>query len=89
MFASRLMRISSSSASSRLVSFAPHVRDVFALIFRGDFAELDQLLGLRIKGRRINQRRADPERARFHFLADELAHLLELLRRRLLCPQSQ
>ena len=67
----------------QLVPFAPHVRDVFALIFRGDFAELDQLLGLGVKRRRINQRRADPERARFHFLADQLAHLLELLRRRL------
>ena len=67
----------------QLISFAAHVRDVFALIFRGDLAELDQLLGLRIKRRRINQRRADPERARFHFLADELAHFIELLRRRL------
>ncbi len=67
----------------QLVPFAPHVRNVFALILRGDLAELDQLLGLRVKRRRINQRRADPERARFHFLADKLAHLLELFRSRL------
>ena len=64
------------------------MRNVFALIFRGDLAQLDQLLGLRIKRRRINKRRADPERARFHFLADELAHLLKLLRSRLLVLEA-
>ena len=67
----------------QLVPFAPHVRNVFALIFRRDFAQLDQLLGLGVKRRRINQRGADPERARFHLLPDELPHLLELFRRRL------
>ena len=73
----------------QLIPFAAHVRDVFALIFRGDLAQLDQLFGFRIKRRRINQRSADPERARFHFLAHELAHLVELLRRRLLCLRSR
>src|SRR5206468_10981125 len=32
--------------------------------------------------RSINQRRADAERACFHFFAHDLAHLVELLRRR-------
>ena len=66
----------------QLISFAAHVRDVFALVFGRDFAQLDQLLGLRVERRRINERCADAERARLHFLAHELAHLLELLRRR-------
>ena len=59
------------------------MRDVFALVFRGDLAKLDQLLGLRVKGGWINQRSANPQRARFHFLAHQLAHLVELFRRRL------
>ena len=62
------------------VSFAAHVRDIFALIFRRHFAQLDQLIGFRIKRRRINQRCADAKRACFHFLTNEFAHLIELLR---------
>ncbi len=42
-------------------------------------ATLDQLLGPGVKGRRINQRRTDAERAGFHFLPDELAHFIQLL----------
>jgi hypothetical protein len=38
----------------QLISFAPHVRDVFALILCRDFAQLDQLFGFRVKGRRID-----------------------------------
>jgi hypothetical protein len=64
------------------IPFAAHVRDVFALIFGRDFAQLDQLIGLGIKSRRINERGADAERSGLHFLADKFAHLVELLRRR-------
>ena len=66
----------------QLVSLAPHVRNIFALIFRRDLAELDQLRRFGVKGRRIDQRGADAERAGFHLLADQRAHLVELLRRR-------
>ena len=58
------------------------MRDVFALVFGRDFAELDELIGPGIKGRRINQRRANAERAGFHFPPNEFAHLIELPRRR-------
>ena len=60
------------------------MRDVFALIFCGDLAQLDQLFRLRVKRRWINQRSANAKRACFHFLAHEFAHLIQLLRRRLL-----
>src|SRR5207249_1633033 len=65
------------------IPFAAHMRDVFAFVFRGDFAKLDQLFSLGVKGWWINQRGADAERAGFHFLSHQLAHLIELFRRRL------
>ena len=66
------------------IPFAAHVRDIFALVFRGDFAKLDQLFGLRVERRRVNERAANAERAGFHLLPDELAHFIHLLRRGLL-----
>ena len=63
------------------ISLTPHVGDVFALIFRRHFAQLDQLLRLRVKRGRINERRADAECARFHFAPNECAHFVELVRR--------
>ena len=56
------------------------MRDIFPFVFGRDFAELDQLFRLRVKRRWINQRCADPKRARLHFLGHQLTHLLELLR---------
>jgi hypothetical protein len=53
----------------QLISFAAHMRNVFALVFCGDLAQLDQLFSFRKKRRRINQRSADPECAGFHFFA--------------------
>ena len=82
MFASRADPHQFVERFEQLVSFAPHVRDVFALVFRRDFAQLDQLFGFRVKRRRINQRRADAERPGFHFFPHQLAHFVELLRRR-------
>ena len=72
----------------QLISLAAHVGDVFALVFGGDFTQLDELFGFRIKCRRINERRANPEGTRFHFLAHEFAHLVELFRRWLFVLQS-
>ena len=64
----------------KLITFAAHVGDVPALVFGGHFAHLDQFVGFGIKRRRINQRGADAKGARFHFLAHEFAHLIQLLR---------
>ncbi len=51
-------------------------------------AELDQLLGAGIERRRIDQRRADAERARLHLAADDGPHLVELRGRRLPVGES-
>ena len=72
----------------QLIPFAPHMRDVFAPVFGGDFAQLDQFFRFRVKRRRINQRRSNAERTRFHFAAYQIAHLRQLLRRRLLVFQA-
>src|SRR5262249_57396848 len=70
------------------VRLAPHVRDVLALVLRGDLAELDELLRGRVVARGIDEGRADPERARLHLLADEVAHRVELRRRRVALVES-
>ena len=70
------------------VALAAHVRDVLAAVLRRHLAQLDELLGAGVRGRRVDQRRSDPERARFHFPAHELPHAIELLRRRLLVFES-
>src|SRR2546421_4248871 len=49
---------------STLFPYTTLFRSVFSFIFRGDLAELDQFIRLRVKRRRINQRRPDAERAR-------------------------
>src|SRR5260221_2084724 len=48
------------------LAFVAHVRRVLALVFRRFPAELDELGRLRVRARRIDQRRADAERARLH-----------------------
>ncbi len=49
----------------------------------GDLAQLDQLLGGRVERRGVDERRADAERARLHFLPHERPHAFELVGRRL------
>src|SRR5882724_1662110 len=65
----------------QLVSFAADVRNVFAFVFRGDFAQLDQLFGLGEERGWIDQRGGDAERPGFHLLANKLAHAIQLLGR--------
>ena len=57
------------------------MRDIFAFVPGRDFAELDQLVSLGVKCGRINQRCANTQSARFHFLPNELAHLVHFLGR--------
>ena len=62
------------------ISFAAHVRDVFAFVLGRDLAQFDQLICFGIESRRIDQGGADAECAGFHFLAHQLAHLFQLRR---------
>ena len=75
------MRISSVDRFDQPIALAADVRDVLAAVLRGHLAQLDQFLGARVERRRVDQRRADPERALFHLLTHERAHLVELSRR--------
>ena len=58
------------------------VREVDAAVARGDFGELDDLVGRGEPVGHVLQRRAEAERALLHRLRDELLHLLEFRRRR-------
>ena len=49
-------------------ALASHVRDVHAAVRRGGLRERDELVGLRVERGRVDQRRADAERALFHRL---------------------
>ena len=64
------------------VPFAAEVRDVNAVVRRGDLRQRDQLFGLRVEAGRVDQSGGDSERAFLHRLTDESAHSLQLRRRR-------
>ena len=65
------------------VAFASHVRDVLPAVLRGFPAQRDELVGRRVERRRVDERGADAERALFHPLPHQRAHLVELLGSRL------
>ena len=62
------------------VPFAANVRDVQTFVFAGDLAQGDQFIGLGIKGRGINKRRANAKGAFLHRLAHQLFHSLQFIR---------
>ena len=63
----------------QLVALAANVRDVTSPVLCGDFAERNQLIGLRVERRCIDQRRPDTERALLHGGPDVIAHALQLV----------
>ena len=64
------------------IALAAHVRDVAAAELAGGLAERDELVRLRVRRRRVDQRAADAERALAHGLAHHVLHLLQLFGRR-------
>ena len=63
--------------------FVAHVRDVDAAHAAGDLRELDDFCGRRERARHVEQPGAQAERAVFHPLPHEAAHLVDLGGRRL------
>ncbi len=64
------------------IALRSHMRDVAAAEFRRRLRQRDQLIRFRIKGGRVNQRRADAERALAHRFAHEVLHAREFVRLR-------
>ena len=65
--------------TARLVA---HVRVIDTAVLRGDLRQFDDLLGLRVVRRDVEEPGRKPERAVLHRLAHEVPHLVEFLRRR-------
>src|SRR5580704_12136115 len=66
----------------QLGAFVAHVREVNAVILRGDFGQLDNLFGFGVGARRINQGGGETDGAVLHRFSDDLFHLGQLFRRR-------
>jgi hypothetical protein len=66
-----------------LVGLVAHVGGVDAAVARGDAGERDELVGLGVRARRVDEGRREAEGALLHRLFDERFHLPQLFRRRL------
>ncbi len=66
-------------ALEQSVPFAAHVRDVHAAVLAGDLRQRDELVGVGVRRRRVDERRADAERAAAHRRVDKPTHTSQLV----------
>ena len=63
-------------------ALAADVRDVDAAVLRRDARERDELLGIGVRRRRIDQRRRESKRALLHRALEDVLFALQFVRRR-------